>query len=1183
MTNALELALQITLLGLAIAIILALVAALVGPLLVDWGSYRSMFEAEATRLIGLNVHVTGRIDARLLPSPKLTLHDIEIGRSSEEKVRARSLSIEFALGPLMRGEWRASELHLAGPQLTLGLDASGHLQAPNLAIGFNPDALTIDRLGIEDGTLTLADAASGGRVTLDHLRFNGEARSLLGPFKGEGSTSAGGHLYAFRVSAGRYGDDRRIKLHVNVDPLVHPLSAEVDGALSIIGGSPQFDGNLSLSRPVGLAAGTLSQSWRLNCKIRATPSSALMQNFEFQYGSQNKGFKLNGVADLKFGKQPRFNGVLSGGQIDLDRALAESEGNQLAPIAAMRKLAQLASSAFRPKISIQLGIGISQATIGGDTVQNLQGDVSTNAKGWNLDRLEFRAPGFTQVRMSGQLVVDDERIAFTGPVELKTNDPRALAAWLERRPAGGQYDLQPMSLRGELTLANDKIAVDRLSAEFDHKAITGNLAYVFAAGTRPAQLDAAFKTPELDIEAMLGFGNALLAGVDIERPHDMAIAADIGHATIAGLDARNMSARLTVHGGDMQIDRLSIADLGGAALSANGRIVVAPSPQGSVDVDLDARDISGVTALVARFAPKAAGILGRVAPAMAPAKLHARLALEGAAIATQAKLSIDGKLGAVRLALNSETNVDLMSFNGGNVKVSGELNTNDGKQLLAMLGLDHFVSADAGPGALTFGASGELRGELQVNGTLEAGGLEANITGAARPFAEKPSADLHVAIQHANLAPLRGAAAQNALPVTFSGRIALTGENLALSDVEATAAGTDLRGKLGVTLTAPHRLQGEIDADHIDGPSLIAVAIGMLAPADARATGWSWPAEPFAAGIFGDYSGRISIKARTIGLLPQLAAREFGATLDIGNKVFSIDDVVSGVGGGHLTGTLSFQATPVGLHTNTKFMLAGADMAALFGSATRPPIAGTLALSGEAEGLGLSPAALIGSLHGSGRFALIDAQIADLDPRSFDAVIRAVDQGLAIELSRISDLASKALQNGPLAIKSAQGDLAVSAGQVRISKFSADSGDAKLSASGNLDLTDGAVHGRFVLSGERGPSGSRPDIFITLNGPLTAPARTIDVSALTGWLTLRAIENQSKQLRAIEHKALPTMSSPPLKSDVAPRMKPARPAIDHGSAARKRAPALPPPVEVRTLPAPARAAPPGASAVGVQR
>ena len=190
---------QTTLLGLAIAIILVLVTALVGPLLIDWGGYRAAFEAEASHLVGLDVRVAGKIDARLLPSPELTLHDISIGPRGENELRARSLNIEFALGPLMRGEWRAAELQVVGPQLRLGLDAAGHVQAPNLAVRFNPDALAIDRLNIQDGKLTLADAASGGVVTLDKLWFNGEARSLLGPLNGEGAATIGGDLYPFRL------------------------------------------------------------------------------------------------------------------------------------------------------------------------------------------------------------------------------------------------------------------------------------------------------------------------------------------------------------------------------------------------------------------------------------------------------------------------------------------------------------------------------------------------------------------------------------------------------------------------------------------------------------------------------------------------------------------------------------------------------------------------------------------------------------------------------------------------------------------------------------------------------------------------------------------------------------------------------------------------------------------------
>ena len=52
---------QTTLLTIAVAVILALVAALVGPFFIDWSSYRSLFAQEASRLTGLEMRVRGPI------------------------------------------------------------------------------------------------------------------------------------------------------------------------------------------------------------------------------------------------------------------------------------------------------------------------------------------------------------------------------------------------------------------------------------------------------------------------------------------------------------------------------------------------------------------------------------------------------------------------------------------------------------------------------------------------------------------------------------------------------------------------------------------------------------------------------------------------------------------------------------------------------------------------------------------------------------------------------------------------------------------------------------------------------------------------------------------------------------------------------------------------------------------
>lgn len=1193
---------QTTLLGLAIALILALVTALVGPLLVDWSTYRSLVEAEATHLVGVQVKVTGSIDARLLPSPQLTLHDIEIGGG--EKVRARSLGIEFALGPLLRGEWRATEMHLAGPQVTLGLDASGHVQAPNISVAFDPDALSIDRLSVEDGKVTLTDAANGGSVTLERLWFNGEARSLLGPFKGEGAVTLGGELYPYRVAAGRYGEENGLKIRVNVDPVNRPLSIELDGALKLAGGTPRLDGNLTMARPVGIArsAAQVTQPWRVTGKLKASAQSALLQNVEFQYGSEDQTLKLTGVADFKFGKNPRFDGVLSGRQIDLDRAVAAGVGNRPAPAAALRQLAALTAAAFRPPIPVQIGIGIDQITLGGGTVQNMRGDIRSVADGWNLDRFEFRAPGFTQVRLSGHLAIDDGNVAFSGPAEVDAGDPKVLTAWLEGRGDTGQGDMRPLSLRGDVTFGTERVAVERLKADFDHKTIAGRLAYVFAAGKAPAKLDAELNAPELDIDAAIGFGKALLAGSRLERPHDMTIAADIGRATVAGFTGRNASARLKINGDGVEIDKLSVADLGGGAFSASGRIVTTGAPQGSVRVDLDAPDVKPVLALLSRFAPDTAQALERHATAMAPAKLHAQFTVNGAASATQGKIDIDGSLGKARLTLAGQGKVDVPALTAGDVQVDGRLSADDGNMLMAMLGLDGAVAVEPGAAVLTIKANGPAEGDLRVEGRLTAAGLDANARGIAKLFANERAADLRIEVARANISPLRGTgAARPALPVTYSGKLAFAGKDLTLSDINARVAGATLRGRIGVAMTEPRRVRGEIEADTADGAALMAAAIGMPASATQNAVAWSWPAEPFSDTMFGATTGKISIKARNVAVLPHIAARGFKATLTLDNRAFALEDVSANLAGGKLTGRLEFRTADDGLKLASKFALTGADAAALLASGARPSVSGLLGLSAEIEGSGLSAAALIGSLHGAGTIKLANAQFAGLDPRAFDAVTRAVDQGIPLDNARIADVVRRALESGHLAVQQAEGAFAISAGQVRLSSVSVNSKDAAATLSGNLDLIDGSIDARLVLSGATETAGARPDIFMALGGQFTAPARTIDVSALTGWLTLRSVEIQAKRLRAIESAApkpepgatasvphVPALSQvppartvPPLSPAPQPPATPmATPTVDPASLAPMpggQAPALPPPLNIKPYPGPARSVRPAGS------
>ena len=165
---------QTTLLTVGIALIMALVTALVGPLFVDWGRFRTNFETHASRLAGQPVHITGGIDVRLLPIPTVRLQGIEVGPpGSKAALSARWLDAELSLPSLMRGELRATTLRIDAPHFAVERDSQSHLSGPPLATG----DVTIDRVVVHEGRIALTDAATGSRSVRDHWSFDGDIRA----------------------------------------------------------------------------------------------------------------------------------------------------------------------------------------------------------------------------------------------------------------------------------------------------------------------------------------------------------------------------------------------------------------------------------------------------------------------------------------------------------------------------------------------------------------------------------------------------------------------------------------------------------------------------------------------------------------------------------------------------------------------------------------------------------------------------------------------------------------------------------------------------------------------------------------------------------------------------------------------------------------------------------------------
>jgi uncharacterized protein involved in outer membrane biogenesis len=1150
--------LQNTLLGLAIAIIVALIAALVGPHFVEWSNHRAQFEAVASRLVGLPVRVTGPIDVRLLPTPSLRLNGIEIGPASGDgAVRAKSLAFELALGPLLRGKFRAAETHLVGPEFKISVNKTGSVDWPPMSIGFNPDTLSIDHLNIDDGHAVLTDAASGARLVLDQLSFDGEVRSLAGSFKGDGSFVSAGALYGYRMAASRVAEARGLHLRLGVYPTDPRLLVDAEGTLSFTDGAPRFEGTISVARPADLASARegmpLKEAWHANAQVKATPTSALFEQTEFQYGPEERGIKLSGTAELKLGDRPRFDAVLSGRQLDIDRVLAQPEASGRTPLAAIQAIAASLGAGLRPPVPVRLGLSLDTVTLSGTTIQVVRGDISGLDDALTVEQLEFRAPGSSQVQISGRL--DLAPLTFNGPISIDSQEPRTFAAWLAGHPDPASAPKEPLRASGDVTLASDRLQVERLKLKFGRETIDGRVAYVWAATDHPTRFEAEIRAPTLDVEAAQTFVKAALRGTQFDWPSEISLAVMIGRVTIAGTDARQAEARLRLDRDGLHVDRLALADLGGASFELSGNIDgTATAPRGHLVLTLDAHDFSGVAALLARYGVDAAEplrglgqrflspVLSDVATWLAqsaaegaeplrhagqrfvPAELHGMLELEdgGVGKGTEARLGLNGHLGAVRIA-----RMAVVGQSGGaaaaeaQVLLEGEFTADDGSALAALFGIDRLVAVDNRPARLSVAANGPWTGDISLDSRVVAGGLDATAKGTLRLFdGHAPSGSFKVSLVAADARALRRkptGAKEEPLPLAFNAHLGINASTVTFDDLSGRAAGSSLRGQLTAILGHPIQLTGTIETDTIDASAAIAAVAGLPVQSGSRSELALWSPEPFAPWFSFDFAGAIKLKAARAKFTPSLVVQQARTLLRFGPSEFAIEDLGGTLAGGHLASELSIHRAEHGLTARVRVGLTDADATAFFAGRAKPPISGRLALQIDGEGEGLSPIALIGSVTGGGTITLDGGALTGLGPEAFGALTRAVDQGTMLDAPRIHDTVSASLEGGPFDVRHLEAPITLTLGQAHLGA-TVKHEDVDLAVNADVDLSQGGLDARLTLtgSGEANASELRPDVLITLKGPIDAPRRALELSSLASWLTLRAVERQTRRLEVID-------------------------------------------------------------------
>ncbi|WP_458760081.1 AsmA family protein [Afipia sp. TerB] len=1158
---------QTTLLGVAIAFILALVAALAGPYFVDWNQFRPQFEAEASRVVGSPVRVTGALDARLLPTPILRLQSVEVGGPNDpSRVRAEKLDVEFSLPSLMRGEWRATELSLQGLDLNFGLDRQGRIDWPVSRSSFDFGSLAIDRLNLA-GRIVLHDGASGGSLTLDDLKFSGDVRALAGALRGEGSARISGVHMPFRVSSGETADGKGSRVRLVLEGGDRPLSAEIDGNLTFEGRSPRFDGAVTLTH-------ASETPWRATAKAKADPAVVAFEQVDVSYGPDDVALKFSGSGGLRLGAQSLLQLSLSAKQLDADRLLLKGkpEGSTVRVVPQLRSLLASLSS---PPVPMQIDVSADQIALGSRPVKDITVALHGDKDAWTIDGLSLRAPGATRFSAGGTLSGQQDAARFAGAIQLESSDPAALMSWLAGRGDLAFPARKPFSLAGRTSVSADGVALENMKADFEGGAVEGRIA------VSPARIEAALTSNSLDLDATTELLRALGATRD-NWPDEAHVSLDAARGTLAGQEVRPVAVEFAYGPQNVSVDRLKIGGAGGVTLNGQGAFDRSAAT-GQLNLDASAPSLARFSEVIAPFAPAVADRLKTVSAAKGNARVRLTASLaktkDGAGrTAARAVLDLEGSgiKGSVTLtaspATSAMTALDFGALAKTDVTLESKFSSQQGQTLLALAGLDGIVTAGDGPGRFESSITGTWGGDSRIKAVLSANGLDADVQGSGKIWASEPKATAALAVRKANLAPLFGLT--DPTTVSLTSKVTVAGERLIFDNLDTTVAKSRIRGKLAVTRGDVTGIDGEIGMDGIDLAALTGIALGAAGhPA----------AEPLHRGWVQGWRGKVVFQSLRGELPGGTELRPVSGTLRGDGQSIVLEDLKAGIGGGQLTGSVEGRQTPDGLSVSARAQLSGVDGKALKYRHLAMPD-GRIGLKATLMSRGRSLAALSGALSGNGVVSLENAKIAGLDPRAFDAAIHAGDLDQVTDERKVKALVDPALAQGALQVASAEIPFDIRDGRLRVGATTLDGGNARAVVSGGYDMTADQIDIRVALSSSvSGSEGVRPEIQVFLHGTPDALDRDLDITSLSSWLMLRAIDRETKRLDRLQGGTRPSaVAVPPSTDQAAPPQ--AQPQQDQTSAPsdvrmphidpRKRAPAKPP-AAAATVP-PRHEAPPAA-------
>ncbi|MDO1584464.1 AsmA family protein [Rhizobium oryzicola] len=1129
-------------------VVVALFTALLAPFFVDWSSFRTEFESQASRILGKKVTVHGTVDARLLPFPSVTMHDVRVGQDLDGTplVQVAQFSMDMELAPFLSGEARIIDMRIDRPKARIRLLKDGRLDWMR---GSRPEiparTVVLEGVHVSNAEIDFIDDGSGRTRRLTSLTAEMSASSLAGPWRAEGNATLDGYEGKFTFSSGEPDYNAgTMPLRMKIWPDIQPIEVQLDGALAVTEGRPGYQGAFNLlftEEPAGKVQPATAQNPgqkppappRVKGKFELTNDRIRIPDYRVELGVTDDPYVITGEATLDTGDKPEFLLTADGQQVDVNRLtdqMVNGKTGRDPRLSAHRRLNALIELAARvpvPQVPGRATLRLPAVVVQGTTIRDVRLNLRPAKQGWAVDNAVAILPGRTQVEAQGMLRLTGAP-SFIGKMLLASNQPSGLADWLSGQIDPAIRQLKAAGFSASVNLTPEIQRFEQLELAIGPATLKGRVERQ-SPPERTPNLTLDLAGNEIDIDALRALASLLTgddAGQDV-LDHRLAAHLKADRLTAFGIAAKDVDTVLSLGNGAMSVDRLTVGDLAGARITAKGKAEGSIlSYTGNGSVTFSAADPSAFFAMLRDNLPRHPALdrLVRNAEWYKNSQLSASISLGDWVSASIGGMS-NGSQVAAQVQLSNL--FDLTQDVG--IEANATLQNPEAAPVLGQLGLDPLPIGGEGAAKATVKLSRNGTKPAQAEIAYENAGTQLTAKGEIALDGPKfgegqgdvslKSNDLEptLAMLGAHL-PEFGAG----LPVELEAHLSLAENRLGLGQLSGNVAGNRLQGDVtidrGLATTA---VSGSLAIGSID---LGWLAEAVYGPLTDPATG-AWTETDFAKPILSATDFSLDLKADSFHAPSLPAVSRFTARLATKSGGIALENA----GGDWLGGKVSGRAAMsngggVGLF-QTRLTIENADLASLVWHSAAGPVAqGRVSGDLVAEATAKTVAGLIDAASGSGTMKLSGLVLPRVNQSLLPGLLADADglQGDVTE-AKVLPLVARRIHDGAINLGDVDVPFTITGGRLRAQNIAARSGETTVS--GNLDwrLRPDTLTGSVELGYAAGPeaiAGGDPSIRLVYNGDIAQPSEALDISSMTNFLSLRASEQQRRRVETLQASVL---------------------------------------------------------------